>query len=685
MVALSTEQERRRLDELRTSVDRWNYQYFVLDDPSVSDADYDSAMRELRDIESEHPEWVTPESPSQRVGAASTSGFVQIAHPRPMLSLSNVFSQQELDQWADRALRFAGTEKLAFVTEAKIDGLAIALTYVDGVLHHGATRGNGSTGDDITANLRTVRAIPLRLNTTQRPAPGVIEVRGELYMRKDDFARLNDGILADGGKPFMNPRNSAAGSVRQKDPAITAKRPLRFISYGIGYVENGTTPPTHSAALDVLREFGFDASPGARCNNDIQSVWRDCEQWQERRHDLPHEIDGVVIKVDSLRFQDEIGYVAREPRWATAYKFPAIQQTTTVEEIMINVGRTGSLNPLAHLAPVIIGGVTVSRATLHNEDEVARKDIRIGDTVVVQRAGDVIPQIVKVIEELRPPGTAPWRMPETCPSCGEPAIREPDEAMRYCTNATCPAQRKERIHHFVSRGAMDISGLGAKLADRFVDEALIRDVADIYTLDMETVANLEGLGEISAKNLEQAIAATKDQPVWRLIHALGIRHTGERTARLLADRFGSMDRLVNASEEEISAISGIGLVVAKAVRDFFAEEPNRDLIRRLRSAGVNNVNTHQETEQSALKDCTVVLTGRLDTMTRQEAEERLRRAGANVTNSVSKKTTLVVAGADAGSKEDKARALSIPVITEVEMITLVDGTAVLADILPEAE
>ncbi len=682
---MSAEETRRRLDDLRASIDRWNYQYFVLDDPTVSDGDYDAAMRELRVMEGEHPEWVTPDSPTQRVGAVAAAGFAQIAHPRPMLSLSNVFSRQELDEWALRALRFAGVDHLTFVTEPKIDGLAVALTYVNGTLQHGATRGNGSTGDDISANLRTVRAIPLRLNTSQEPAPGVIEIRGELYMRKDDFARLNEGIMEAGGKPFMNPRNSAAGSVRQKDPAITAKRPLRFISYGIGYVENGRTPPAHSNALELLRRFGFDASPGAECHAEIESVWQACERWQERRHDLPHEIDGVVVKVDNLRHQEEIGYVAREPRWATAYKFPAIQQTTTVEDIVINVGRTGSLNPLAHLAPVNIGGVTVSRATLHNEDEVARKDIRIGDTVVVQRAGDVIPQIVKVVEERRPPGTAPWDMPDKCPACGQPAIREPDEAMRYCTNATCPAQRKERIHHFVSRGAMDISGLGEKLADRFVEIGLIRDVADIYTLDPTAVSALEGLGETSARNLCEAIAATKEQPLWRLLHGLGIRHVGERTARLLADRFGSLDRLLSASETEISAISGIGPVVAKALFDFFAEAPNRGLIERLKQAGVSIEDERRETALSSLADCTVVLTGRLDTMTRPQAEERLRQAGANVTSSVSKKTNLVVAGEDAGSKAEKARSLGVPLVDEGVMIALLEGTASLTDILANPE
>jgi DNA ligase (NAD+) len=670
-----------RIEALRADINRWNYEYFVLDQPTVTDAEFDAAMRELREIESTNPELVTPESPTQRVGAAATAGFAEIAHPRPMLSLSNVFDRRELEAWAERALRLSGETKLTFVTEAKIDGLAVALTYVDGMFHHGATRGDGTTGDDISANLRTVRAIPLRLHDGNGSMPGIIEVRGEIYMRKDDFARLNDSIMTNGGKPFMNPRNAAAGSVRQKDPAITATRPLRFISYGIGYIERGVTPPTHSAALQLLRGYGFEASPGAECWDDLEGVWQACEKWQSRRDELPYEIDGVVIKVDALRHQEEIGYVAREPRWATAFKFPAIQQTTTVKDIVINVGRTGSLNPLAHLTPVNIGGVTVSRATLHNEDEVARKDIRIGDSVVVQRAGDVIPQIVKVIEERRPAGAQPWQMPEQCPSCGEPAIREVGEAMRYCTNATCPAQRKERIHHFISRGAMDIPGLGEKLADRFVDLGLIHDIADIYTLDWEKVAQLEGLGATSASNLRRAVEMSKNRPLWRLIHGLGIRHVGERTARLLADRFASLNVLMNASSEDIGGINGIGPAVAKATVEFFREPPNRDLIQRLQAAGVKTEDDRTAESAAALRGCTVVLTGRLDTMTRPAAEERLRQAGANVTSSVSKKTSFVIAGEDAGSKAARARDLKVPTIDERDLVALLNGEIAVQDLL----
>ncbi|MEJ7761361.1 MAG: NAD-dependent DNA ligase LigA [Thermomicrobiales bacterium] len=671
----------RRLDDLRRTVDRWNYEYYVLDQPTATDAEYDAAFNAIRAIEADEPELVTAESPTQRVGSTPQAGFTEVAHPRPLLSLSNVFTRDELDAWYARTVRFASRDDLRFVSEPKIDGLAIALTYVDGRFDHGATRGDGSKGDDISANLRTVRAIPMRLTGDDLASADTVEVRGELYIRKVDFERLNLRIEESGGKPFMNPRNAAAGSVRQKDPAITARRPLRFIAYGIGYVLGQPAPESHWDALQRLRAAGFDASPGAECHDAIEGVWAAAEQWLARRHETPFEIDGVVIKVDDVRQQEEIGYVAREPRWATAYKFPAIQQTTTVEDIIINVGRTGSLNPLARLAPVNIGGVTVSRATLHNEDEVARKDIRIGDAVIVQRAGDVIPQIVKVIEERRPDGTEPWHMPDVCPACGEPVTREPGEVMRYCTNATCPAQRRERVQHFASRGAMDIAGLGDKLVDRFVDLGLVRDAADLYGLDWERISGLERLGELSTTNLRRAIEGSKDRPVWRLLHGLGIRHVGERNARLLADRFGSTLDLASADEAALAAVGGIGPIVAASVRAFFAEEPNRDLVERLARAGVRVAEELVGDAGGPFAGTKVVLTGRLEEMTRDEVEERLRQAGANVTSSVSKKTTVVVAGEDAGSKVEKARGLGVPVVGEAELVAILAGTTSLADAL----
>jgi DNA ligase (NAD+) len=670
----------RHVDDLRQRLDRYSYEYYVLDQPSVTDAEYDALLNELRAIEAEHPEIVTPESPTQTVGSFETSTFGEVEHPRPLLSLSNVYNEEELRQWAARAERFAGTESFQFVTEPKIDGLAVAITYVNGRLERAATRGNGFVGDDITPNVRAMRTIPTRL---QRPdgldVPGTIEIRGEVYMRRSDFEALNRRVEEEGGKSFMNPRNAAAGSIRQKDTRITAQRPLRFFAYQVGYILDGQEPATHWEALALMRSLGFLTSLDAERHDTIDDVWARCEHWLGRREALDFEIDGTVIKVDNLNLQEEIGYVAREPRWATAYKFPAIQQVTKVLDITINVGRTGTLNPLAVLEPVNIGGVTVSRATLHNEDEIARKDIRVGDTVVVQRAGDVIPQIVKVLEDRRTGDEEPFHMPEACPVCGAPTHREPGVAMRYCTNAACPAQLKERIHHFVSRAAMDIEGLGEKLADRFVDLGWIHDASDIYHLDWEQVAGLEGLGEKSADNLRASVERSKEQQVWRLIHGLGIRHVGERTATLLADRFGSLDDLVAASAEEIARIGGIGDVVAASVYDFAQEPRNQALLKRFEEAGLRiREERHNGSTERPLEGLTLVLTGRLDTMTRPLAEERLRQAGANVTSSVSKKTSAVIAGADAGSKADKAAQLNVPILGEDAIEALLAG-----DIPPE--
>lgn len=666
--------QQRHVDELRQKLDAFAFDYFVLDAPTASDAEYDALMNELRRIETDHPGLVTPESPTQRVGSYQQSDFAEVAHPRPLLSLSNVYNEEELASWAARAERMGGSSNLEFVTEPKIDGLAVALTYVDGVLDHAATRGNGFVGDDITANIRAIRPIPVKLRMpTSFSMPGTIEVRGEIYMRRSDFERLNEGMAESGNKLFMNPRNAAAGSIRQKDTRITAQRPLRLFAYQIGYATGIDLPRTHLETLEWLRELGLTPSPDPGKHASIAEVWEACQSWLARRTELDYDIDGAVIKVNDLRLQEEIGFVAREPRWATAYKFPAMQQTTRVLDILINVGRTGTLNPLAILEPVNIGGVTVSRATLHNEDEIARKDIRIGDWVIVQRAGDVIPQIVKVIEERRTGDEQPYVMPDTCPACGTPVHREPGVAMRYCTNASCPAQLKERIHHFIGRSAMDIDGLGSKLADRFIDLGWITDVSDIYRLDWKAVSELEGLGEKSAENLERAVEKSKGQPLWRLIHGLGIRHIGERTAALIADRFGSLEAMVAASEEEIADIPGIGGIGARSVFDFAQEEPNRVLVEQLEAVGVSTRDNVERATARSLNGLTLVLTGRLDQLSRPEAEERLRSLGANVTSSVSRRTSAVIAGADAGSKEDKARQLGVPILTETELLDMLDG------------
>ncbi|CAN5486659.1 NAD-dependent DNA ligase LigA [soil metagenome] len=663
---------RRRVDELRDLLDRWNYEYYILDHPSASDDEYDQAMNELKALEAERPELVVPESPTQRAGTSVQSAFAKIEHPRPLLSLSNVYNEEELKAWATRVERFAGTENFAFVVEPKIDGLAIAVTYINGLFDHGATRGDGTIGENITANLRTIKSIPLKLRTDSPPP--VLEARGEVYMPKSAFEALNERILADGGTPFMNPRNSSAGSLRQLDPSITAKRPLRLFTYQLGYVTGATSPRTHFEALEYLRELGFVAAPGAERVETIDEVWAICQGWLERRHDLDFEIDGVVIKVDGIALQEEIGYVAREPRWATAYKFPAIQKTTVVEDIVINVGRTGTLNPLAHLEPVNIGGVIVRRATLHDEEESERKDIRVGDTVVVQRAGDVIPQIVMVLTERRTGNEQPFKMPEFCPSCGTAVTREPGEAMRYCPNSACPAQLKEHLHHFVARTAMDIDGMGSKLTDRFVDLDMIKDVADIFTLDWEVITGLEGLGEKSATNLKAAVEISKQRSLGRVLNALGIRHVGERTASLLADRFGSIDAIIAASLEDINSVAGIGDIVAESIHRFFQDGHNLAVVEKLRAAGVKLEDERAEgVTDGHLIGKTIVLTGRLESMTRPAAEEALRKAGATVSGSVSKKTSLVIAGEEAGSKADKARTLGVPIAGEEALAELIAG------------
>ncbi|HET8522183.1 MAG TPA: NAD-dependent DNA ligase LigA [Thermomicrobiales bacterium] len=672
---MADDAEQRRINDLRRSIDRWNYEYYILDRPTVSDADYDEAMQELRALEAARPELITPDSPTQRVGSSPQSAFSKIEHPVAMLSLSNVYNEDELRAWEQRATRFAGGADLTYVTEPKIDGLAVALTYINGALDHGATRGDGLIGENITANLRTIKTVPLHLRRSdQFPVPDEIEVRGEVYMRKRDFELLNERLEESTHAPFMNPRNAAAGSLRQLDTAITASRPLRLFTYGIGYVRGVPEPKTHMETLEMLRALGFIPSLDAMVHDTIDDVWERCDHWQQRRDALEFEIDGVVVKVNDIRQQEEIGYVSREPRWATAYKFPAIQKTTVVEAIEINVGRTGTLNPLAILQPVNIGGVVVQRATLHNEDEIARKDIRVGDTVVVQRAGDVIPQIVMVITDRRSGNEKPFEMPDFCPVCGAPTHREPGEAMRYCTNAACPAQLKEHLHHYVSRGAMDIAGLGDKLIDRFVDLGWLHDVGDLYALDWDAVANLEGLGEKSAANLRAAVEASKQRPLARLINGLGIRHVGERTAALLADRFGSIDALVNATLVDIGSVGGIGGIVAQSVFDFFREPRNLAILDKLRASGVRMTDGDGiiRNGPAPLEGKIFVLTGRLETLSRPQAEERLRRAGATVTSSVSKKTSYVVAGVDPGSKADRANALGIPIIDEQAMLALIN-------------
>ncbi|MCO5226104.1 MAG: NAD-dependent DNA ligase LigA [Thermomicrobiales bacterium] len=664
-----------RIDELRSNLETWNYQYHVLDAPTVSDAEYDEAFHELRRLEEANPELITPESPTQTVGSFAPSNFPEVQHPRAMLSLSNVFGEDELKTWSNRVERLADGEPVQYIVEPKIDGFAVALTFVNGELTVAATRGNGLVGDDITPNIRALKTIPAKLRQPEtQPMPGTIEIRGEIYMRKSDFEALNRRMEESGGRAFMNPRNAAAGSVRQKDPAMTAQRPLRMFAYQIGYVLDGEMPATQYDCLALLRELGFPTSLEAERFDTVEGVWERLGYWLDRRDNLDFEIDGAVIKVDNLELQEQLGYVARDPRWATAYKFPAVQRTTKLLDIQVNVGRTGTLNPLAILEPVNVGGVMVSRATLHNEDEIARKDIRIGDTVVIQRAGDVIPQVVSVITENRDGSQVPFQMPESCPACGSPTFRDPDQAMRYCTNAACPAQLKERIKHFVSRGAMDIEGIGTYLADKLVDEGLIRDIADIYLLKQEQVANLEGLGEKTAEKVINNIEKSKQQPLWRLINGLGIRHIGERNAQSLADRFGSLEAMMAASAEEVVAIPGVGKVLALSVFDFGQEIHNRELVQRLTEYGLNVAEERVvDDSPKPLAGLTLVLTGKLERFTRSKAEAALKELGANMAGSVSKNTSAVIAGADAGSKATKAQSLGVPLLSEDALDGLLKG------------
>jgi DNA ligase (NAD+) len=665
-----------RIQELRDLIRKYNHEYYILQQSSVSDAEWDSLYHELKALEAEHPDLITPDSPTQTVGAAPAEGFAQVQHEVPMLSLGNIFSREGLERWLQQVYRNAGREDLTFAVEPKIDGVASSVLYRNGVFQQGATRGDGFVGEDVTANMRTIRDLPKRL-TDDLPIPATLEVRGEVHMRRSEFEAMNEERAEQGLPLFANPRNAASGALRQLDASITANRPLRLFVYSAVTRYDGL-PARHSQILQRLTEYGFTTSPDYAVCQGIDELWARCEWWLEQRPNLDFDIDGVVIKVDDTRLYDEIGTIAREPRWAIAYKFPAMQATTVLEAIEINVGRTGSLNPLARLQPVPIGGVTVSRATLHNEDEIRRLGVRIGDTVVIERAGDVIPKIVRVVEEARDGDEIEFVWPEHCPVCGSSIERIEGEAMSYCVNtAGCPAQLRESVSHFVSRGAMDIEGLGSKLASRFVDAGLIRSLADIYRLDWDAIVQMEGMGEKSVERLQRSVEASKSQPLSRVIFALGIRHVGERNAQLLADHFRSMDALSHASADALSEVPGVGPVVAQSISDWFNEERNRDLIGQLAGFGVQMEQAGgpgAPPESSEWVGLSVVLTGRLTNMTRSDAEATLKRLGAKVSSSVSRKTNIVIAGEDAGSKADKAREYGIEIIDEREFLSRIERT-----------
>lgn len=662
----------RRIQELRDFLHYHNHCYYVLDSPEISDQEYDRLLRELEDLEKEHPDLVTPDSPTQRVGAPPLQAFATVTHTMPMLSLGNAFSEHELLDFDRRVRKLLRDDSgLEYVAEAKLDGLAVELVYVDGVFTLGSTRGDGTRGEDVTQNLRTIRSIPLRLFWKKGTAklPSRLEVRGEVCMPVSAFRDLNRQREEEGDARFANPRNAAAGSLRQLDSTITAQRPLDMCCYGLGVVE-GFQFASQAEVLESLARWGFKVNRQARCCTNIHEVIDYYQEIQGVREDLEYEIDGIVVKVNDLRLQEELGAISRSPRWALAYKFPPRQAFTRVREIRAQVGRTGAITPVAIMDPVAIAGVTVSRATLHNQDEIDKKDIRVGDTVLVQRAGDVIPEVVSVVREKRTGAETPFHIPLVCPVCGSLLVRLEGEAVHRCVNRSCPAQLKEALRHFASKRAMDIEGLGERLVERFVDEGLVGDVSDLYTLRTEDLLRLERMGEKLAGNIIAAIASSKDRDLRRLVFALGIRHVGERLAGVLVEHYPELGLLATVDEEELPKIEGVGPEIARSIVSFFSREENRRLIARLMAQGVIG-KAPKKGRGTVLRGKTFVFTGGLSRFTRDQAAEIVTSLEGKVSSSVSAKTDFVVAGRDPGSKLEKARSLGVKVLSEEEFRDLV--------------
>ena len=675
-------EKRKRAEKLREEIRQHNYRYYVLNEPSIPDAEYDRLMRQLESLEQEYTELQDPDSPTRRVGTTPVSEFGEVRHGVPMLSLANAFAEDELRDFHRRVidrleLDEEQGEELVYHAEPKMDGVAVSMRYEDGRLVQAATRGDGTTGEDITHNVRTIRSVPLRLRGSGYP--GVIEIRGEVFMPKEGFEAFNRKAAEEGEKTFVNPRSAASGSLRQRGPRITARRPLEIFVYGIGEYSGGELPERQSGILERLRDWGHRTCPETATVQGVEGCLRYYRQIAEKRESLPYEIDGVVYKVDRLDQQRELGYVSRAPRWAIAHKFAAQEELTVVRDVEFQVGRTGAVTPVARLEPVFVGGVTVSNVTLHNMDEIARKDVRIGDTVIVRRAGDVIPEIVSVVKERRPKNAREVSLPEHCPVCGSSVERPEGEAVARCSGGLiCAAQRKEALRHFASRRAMDIDGLGEKLIEQLVDADKVESPDDLYRLSAEELAALERMGEKSAENLVAALEKSKETTLERFLYALGIREVGEATAINLARYFGDLDALMDADQAALEAVPDVGPVVAAHIHAFFAEDRNRKVIRALRDLGV----TWPKTEAAGLAEGgpfagkTVVITGTLQSMTRDEAKERVLAAGGKVTGSVSKKTDFVVVGENAGSKLEKAESLGVETIDEERFAELLDAKAV---------
>ncbi len=664
----------KRIEVLRSQLREHDYRYYVLAQPAISDGEYDRLMRELLDLEAAHPELSAPDSPSQRVGGEPTKEFPTVTHDVPMLSLSNTYSEEEVIDFDRRVRSLLGKDPFWYVCELKFDGVAVSLRYQDGLLVRGATRGDGIQGDDITQNLKTIRSIPLR-SMGKKKGMTSFEVRGEVYMKRDDFRKMNEERELAGEKTFINPRNSAAGTLKLQDSKIVAGRPLNFVAYFLR--TEAVSLSSHFENLKILKDLGFPTSDHTRHSKDVEGVIAFWKEWENRRDSLPYDIDGVVVKVDSLSQQERLGTIAKSPRWAIAFKFAARQATTTLRDITLQVGRVGTITPVAELEPVFVGGTTVSRATLHNEDYIRELDIRPGDTVVVEKGGDVIPKVSSVVKEKRRRGTKSFAMPAKCPECGARISRPEGEASYYCENSECPAQIRARIEHFAHRGAMDIEGLGEAIVDQLVTLGFVHNYADLYELRKKRseLVNLERWGEKSVENLLLAIEGSKQRPFSRVLFALGIRHVGTSVAQLVVNQFQSVDTLTAASFDELQGIQGVGPRIAESIRRFLDDTHNARIIDRLKKAGLQfEEKRRRSAKQSALTGKTVVLTGTLSSYTREQARQMIEDSGGHVVSSVSSKTDYVVVGADPGSKHDKAKKLGVRIVEEEEFVRLVKGT-----------